>query len=116
MSEEDQKLSLKNLPKLKPLETHDKEGAATQVSNSSNEEECCKTPTSSDHKIPTTQSCPPTPRKKVQVFSHHRKRKKPDHQFHFFEATGREEVDSFFRSTSSEMFESHAVNKRCKSL
>ncbi|KAJ8750294.1 hypothetical protein K2173_014209 [Erythroxylum novogranatense] len=54
----------------------------------------CKTPTSSDHKIPTSESCPPTPKKKVQV--NLQKRKFPELQF--FETRNRDEVESFFRS------------------
>ncbi|KAH7561142.1 hypothetical protein ACOSP7_016266 [Xanthoceras sorbifolium] len=141
--EEDHKKLLQNLPKLKPpssseltdhIEEKDRSSEAThdQVSSSSHdhdheEADNCRTPTSIDNKIPTIQSCPPTPRKKkVQqvVFSHHVKRKKPDHhhhEFHFFEATGtgHEEVDSFFKSTTSSeisWLESHAVKKRCKSI
>ncbi|KAK4857375.1 hypothetical protein QYF36_027328 [Acer negundo] len=119
MSEEEDhnKLPIQNLTKLikPPSQTHIQE---SMNSNLDQEEYCCKTPTSSENKIPTIQSCPPTPRKKVlQVFSHDRKRKKPDLDHDFFEATGREEVESFFTSTSNSSEISWvAVKKRCKSL
>ncbi|EXC24896.1 hypothetical protein L484_011762 [Morus notabilis] len=70
----------------------------------------CKTPTSEDQKIPTTQSCPPTPRKPASDRVFLRKRKFSE--FHFFESTGREEVESFFRST----FKFSGLKKRCKSV
>ncbi|TXG73755.1 hypothetical protein EZV62_002334 [Acer yangbiense] len=104
MSEEEDnhnKLPIQNLPKLiKPSsQTHLQE---SMISNHDQEADSCKTPTSSENKIPTIQSCPPTPTKKVvQVFSHDRKRKKSDLDHDFFEATGREEVESFFTSTSN---------------
>lgn len=73
----------------------------------------CRTPTSSDHKIPSIQSCPPTPRKpnttSGRLFS--QKRKLSD--LHFFETTGREEVESFFRSN---LFQFPRVKKRCMSI
>ncbi|BFG34561.1 hypothetical protein CerSpe_208350 [Prunus speciosa] len=70
----------------------------------------CRTPTSRDHKIPTIQSCPTTPRKKGQAFVLKRKLA----VFDFFESTGREEVESFFRSC----FESPSprVKKRSTSI
>ncbi|KAJ0021713.1 cyclin-dependent protein kinase inhibitor SMR2-like [Pistacia vera] len=107
-----------NLPELKPPESsnQDDDKAAIEAS-----EDCedCKTPTSIEHKIPTIQSCPPTPRKKVQVSFYKRKRS----EVPFFEGSGREEVESFLRSLSSELsnkveLESHAVKKikRCWSF
>ncbi|XWS52953.1 hypothetical protein CRYUN_Cryun11dG0116000 [Craigia yunnanensis] len=76
------------------------------------EEEECKTPTSSDHKIPTIQSCPPTPKKKVRV--NFLKRKLSESQF--FETTRSEEVESFFRSNSEPFtVESRSVKRRCRS-
>ncbi|KAE8688711.1 hypothetical protein F3Y22_tig00110956pilonHSYRG00057 [Hibiscus syriacus] len=78
------------------------------------EKEECKTPTSSDHKIPTIQSCPPTPKKKVRPDSF-LKRKLSELQF--FETTRREEVESFFRS-NSEPFTfggSRGFKRRCRS-
>ncbi|KAL9416335.1 hypothetical protein AB3S75_039517 [Citrus x aurantiifolia] len=104
-----------NLPKLKPsskIQTEEEAGEEIQAASEDYTNEDCKTPTSSDHKIPKIQSCPTTPRKKVQVSFHKRKM----HEFLFFEATGREEVESFFRS-NSELFrvDSHAVKKRCSS-
>lgn len=105
-----------NLPKLKPsskIQTEEEAGEEIQAASEDYTNEDCKTPTSSDHKIPKIQSCPTTPRKKGQVSFHKRKM----HEVLFFEATGREEVESFFRS-NSELFrvDSHAVKKRCKSL
>ncbi|KAI6685228.1 hypothetical protein NL676_031141 [Syzygium grande] len=45
----------------------------------------CETPTSSEHKIPTVRSCPPTPRKQAQPVVPHKRK------LHFFETTGRDE-------------------------
>ncbi|TQE04008.1 hypothetical protein C1H46_010379 [Malus baccata] len=77
------------------------------------QEDLCRTPTSSDHKILTSQSCPATPRKLAQgnVFLHKRKLARLD----FFETTRREEVDSFFRSCFEESPSSRA-KKRCTSI
>lgn len=119
MSKDLNKFQQIDLPKLKPSsknrteEEEEEAGEETRAVSEDYTTEDCKTPTSSDHKIPTIQSCPTTPRKKVQVSFHKRKM----HELLFFEATGREEVESFFRS-NSELFRvgSHAVKKRCKSL
>ncbi|KAF2321726.1 hypothetical protein GH714_001910 [Hevea brasiliensis] len=60
--------------------------AADELVPSDQEE--CKTPTSSNHKIPTIRSCPPTPKKKVQkLFLNKRKLPEMD----FFEAANRDE-------------------------
>lgn len=67
------------------------------VEEGEEEKEECKTPSSSDHKIPTIQSCPPTPKKKVRASMVHKRKLS---ELHFFETTGREEVESFFRSNS----------------
>ncbi|KAM0996695.1 hypothetical protein ACFX14_006766 [Malus domestica] len=74
------------------------------------QKDLCRTPASYDHNIPTIQSCPATPRKQAHgnVFLHKRKLAR----FDFFETTGREEVDSFFRSC----FESPRVGKRYTSI
>lgn len=78
------------------------------------EEEECKTPTSSDHKIPTIRSCPPTPRKKVRAGNNSHKRKLSELQF--FETTRSEEVESFFRSNSEPFtVEFRSVKRRCRS-
>ncbi|KAL3752395.1 hypothetical protein ACJRO7_013103 [Eucalyptus globulus] len=72
----------------------------------------CGTPTSSEHKIPTVRSCPPTPRKQARpVLPHKRK-------LHFFEITGREEVESFFRSNdrSTSPSSSRSSKRRCTSI
>ncbi|PSR86538.1 Cyclin-dependent protein kinase [Actinidia chinensis var. chinensis] len=55
----------------------------------------CQTPTSKDHKIPTVQTCPPVRRKRGNSFP----RKRKLSEFDFFEITGREEIESFFRSS-----------------
>ncbi|KAF5744794.1 hypothetical protein HS088_TW07G00374 [Tripterygium wilfordii] len=72
------------------------------------QEEECKTPTSSDHKIPTSQSCPPTPRKKPHVFLHKRKIS----ELSFFEATRRDQIEVFFRSPSCDEVSSTSVKKK----
>lgn len=78
----------------------------------------CRTPTSRDHKIPRSQSCPPAPRKKKQVAYMH-KRKLSD--MDFFEFMGRDEVESFFRSshdlsTTTSTVTSFMVKKRNTSI
>ncbi|XVF69044.1 hypothetical protein PTKIN_Ptkin11bG0049700 [Pterospermum kingtungense] len=80
------------------------------------EQEECKTPCSSDHKIPTIESCPPTPRKKLRVINFH---KRKFSELQFFETTRSEEVESFFRS-NSESFTvvdecSRGIKRRCRS-
>ncbi|TQE13314.1 hypothetical protein C1H46_001121 [Malus baccata] len=82
----------------------------THVLPNDRQKDLCRTPASYDHNIPTIQSCPATPRKQAHgnVFLHKRKLARLD----FFETTGREEVDSFFRSC----FESPRVKKRCTSI
>ncbi|XVE59457.1 hypothetical protein DITRI_Ditri05aG0048100 [Diplodiscus trichospermus] len=93
-------------------EEEEEEGVASREDVEEEEEEC-KTPTSSDHKIPTIQSCPPTPKKKVRENFHKRKFS----ELQFFEATRSEEVESFFRS-NSESFnfdESRSIKRRCRS-
>ncbi|KAI4382291.1 hypothetical protein MLD38_008272 [Melastoma candidum] len=67
----------------------------------------CRTPTSDDHKIPEARSCPPTPRKRPAPWNSH-KRKATELQF--FESTGREEVESFFRRYYGQS------KKRCTSV
>ena len=74
----------------------------------------CRTP--EDQKIPTVQSCPPTPRKPGRLDDHQGLKfvqKRKFSQLHFFETTRGEEVELFFRSTLK--FPSHN-NKRCKSI
>ncbi|EOY33656.1 hypothetical protein QUC31_018842 [Theobroma cacao] len=87
-------------------------GEEEAVASRKDVEEVCKTPTSSDHKIPTIQSCPPTPKKKVGPNSH--KRKLSESQF--FETTRSEEVESFFRSNSEPVtVNSRSIKRRCRS-
>lgn len=107
MSDKDHISQQMNLPKLEQLI----EEGPKQVDN----EEGCRTPTSPGHRIPTTQSCPPTPRKQARLSVH--KRKWAD--LKFFENTrGKEELESFFQSSfDSPRVTSHgAVKRRCTSL
>lgn len=114
----DQKNLLQNndLPRLKPPEIRSSQDDGKAAIQESEECEECKTPTAIEHKIPNIQSCPPTPRKKVQSSSYKRKRS----EVPFFEDTGREEVECFFISSelSKVELESRAVKKtkRCRSL
>uniref|UniRef100_A0A7N2QXB7 Cyclin-dependent protein kinase inhibitor SMR2 n=1 Tax=Quercus lobata TaxID=97700 RepID=A0A7N2QXB7_QUELO len=102
----DHMISQKNLPKPPQLQV------PKQVDDD-DDEEGCRTPTSPDHKIPATQSCPPTPRKPARVSVH--KRKWTD--LKFFENTRREELESFFQSSfKSPRVTSHAVKRRCTSV
>ncbi|XP_043699789.1 cyclin-dependent protein kinase inhibitor SMR2-like [Telopea speciosissima] len=71
------------------------EEVETQQDNNNNEE--CRTPTSDEHKIPVMRSCPPAPKKQRRVISC--KRKLLD-ELRFFEIVGREEIESFFRSST----------------
>ncbi|XVF19826.1 hypothetical protein REPUB_Repub11eG0144000 [Reevesia pubescens] len=89
------------------------EGVGRRKDVEEEEEEACKTPSSSDHKIPTSQSCPPTPKKKVRVNSHKRKLS----ELQFFENTRSEEVESFFLSNSEPFttIESRSTKRRCRS-
>lgn len=118
MSKQDHIFDQRNLPKIQPILGDDKEDEQPlkllldeqQEADHDPREYCCRTPTSSDHKIPSIQSCPPTPRKpRGRLFSE--KRKLSD--LHFFETTGREEVESFFRS---KLFKFPRVKKRCTSI
>ncbi|KAG6761968.1 hypothetical protein POTOM_032447 [Populus tomentosa] len=78
----------KNLQKLQQSVSQGHEQEEGELENIQvDDQEECKTPTSGDHKIPAIQSCPPTPRKKMQVFEH--KRKLPE----FFETTNNDEVE-----------------------
>ncbi|GMI92230.1 hypothetical protein HRI_002892300 [Hibiscus trionum] len=78
-------------------EEEEEERGLEGVEEEAKETEECRTPTSSDQKIPSIQSCPPTPKKKV-LAKFVLKRKLSE--LHFFETTRREEVESFFRSNS----------------
>ncbi|KAK4790903.1 hypothetical protein SAY86_031316 [Trapa natans] len=66
----------------------------------------CRTPLSEDHRIPNVRSCPPTPQKKAPPATS-RKRK-----LRFFEAWGREEVESFFQSSFLEPWSKKKADKR----
>ncbi|KAL3518460.1 hypothetical protein ACH5RR_021049 [Cinchona calisaya] len=66
------------------------------------EEDECKTPLlSQEQRIPAPQSCPPAPKKRKRRGRVLRKRKLS--KLEFFENTGKEEVDSFFQSSSHEI-------------
>ncbi|KAF3455148.1 hypothetical protein FNV43_RR05596 [Rhamnella rubrinervis] len=118
MSNQDHIFDQQNLPKIQPILGDDKEDGQPlkllldeqREADHDHQEHCCRTPTSSDHKIPSIQSCPPTPRKpRGGLFS--QKRKLTD--LHFFETTGREEVESFFRSN---LLDFPRAKKRCRSI
>ncbi|KAK4762887.1 hypothetical protein SAY86_008655 [Trapa natans] len=68
-----------------------------------------RTPVSEHQKIPSARSCPPAPRKRRPPVTP-RKRK----LMQFFEATGREEVESFFELTMLNNKPDH--KRRCTSL
>jgi hypothetical protein len=106
-------INQRDLPKLlqSAPQGHEQGGGELGLQAVDDQEEC-RTPTSSDHKIPTIRSCPPTPRKKVQVFAH--KRKIPE----FFDTTNKDEVESFFRSSfevPSRVNQSRPMKRRCRS-
>ncbi|OIT39193.1 hypothetical protein A4A49_08100 [Nicotiana attenuata] len=73
-----------------------------------NTEELCRTPTSQKNKIPTVGRCPPPAPKKPRklLFC---KRKLYDH---FFEVSGNEELERFFRSYTRLTPSGMAVKKR----
>ncbi|OAY38921.1 hypothetical protein MANES_10G053200v8 [Manihot esculenta] len=63
-----------------------------------NGDECCRTPTSEEHKIPDILCCPPAPRKpRRRMILCKRKLLEFDE---FFEIVNRQEVESLFRSSS----------------
>ncbi|KAL6980276.1 hypothetical protein U1Q18_021919 [Sarracenia purpurea var. burkii] len=80
-------------------------------SESSGDDEC-QTPTSAEHKIPATLSCPPAPKKPRQL-SGSCKRKMCE--IKFFEIVEREEIESFFRSSSglNDVNSTGVVKRRC---
>ncbi|KAM4094406.1 hypothetical protein ACB094_06G193000 [Castanea mollissima] len=89
------------------VETQDIKKINVEEEDNKEEEDCCRTPTSKEHRIPKILDCPPAPRKPKRAPTC--KRKLSDLQF--FEIVNREEVDSFFKSS----FEQLAVitsNKR----
>ncbi|KAK8641381.1 hypothetical protein V6N13_010789 [Hibiscus sabdariffa] len=96
------------------VEEEEERGLAPReaVEEEEEEEEECKTPTWSDQKIPSTRSCPPTPKKKARAkFALKRKLS----ELHFFETTRREEVESFFRSNWDWEASRHFKRRRCRS-
>lgn len=70
-------------------------------------DEGCRTPTSELHKIPATISCPRTPRKRTRLTLENRK-------LRFFEDSGRDEVDLFFRTSFDDL--AKAPKRRCLSV
>ncbi|KAF9674939.1 hypothetical protein SADUNF_Sadunf10G0179800 [Salix dunnii] len=72
----------------------DDKKAIIQQENSETDD--CQTPKSEEHRIPAVLSCPPAPRKAKRIVSCKRKLREID----FFEIVNREEVDSFFQSSS----------------
>ncbi|CAL1386948.1 unnamed protein product [Linum trigynum] len=66
------------------------------VNSISSSEEECRTPKSSEFKIPAVPSCPPAPRKPKRKAIPCKRKLEPE--LDFFDAVNREEVESFFRS------------------
>ncbi|RQO85153.1 hypothetical protein POPTR_001G212300v4 [Populus trichocarpa] len=109
------------------------------------QEECRTVPASSDHKIPTIQSCPPTPPSIDQAVDDQEECRTPtssDHKIptirscpptprkkvqvfahkrkipEFFDTTNKDEVESFFRSSfevPSRVNQSRPMKRRCRS-
>ncbi|XP_044460471.1 cyclin-dependent protein kinase inhibitor SMR1 [Mangifera indica] len=70
--------------------------ATEEKDNAFNCDEECRTPTSEQHKIPSTISCPPAPRKpKTRYVSCKRKLV----ELEFFEIRNREEVETFLKAS-----------------
>ena len=89
------------------VETQNKNINVEEDYNKDEEEECCRTPTSKEHRIPKILDCPPAPRKPKRAPTCKRKLS----ELQFFEIVNREEVDSFFRS-SFEQLDVITSNKR----
>ncbi|PIA43557.1 hypothetical protein AQUCO_01900151v1 [Aquilegia coerulea] len=58
------------------------------------DEDECRTPTSSEYKIPLIETCPPAPRKRRKLMLCKRKLWS---EMQFFETDGQDKIDSFFR-------------------
>lgn len=71
--------------------------------------ECCRTPTSKEHRIPKILDCPPAPRKPKMVPSCKRKLS----ELQFFEIVNRDEVDSFFRSSFEQLAVITSAKRNC---
>ncbi|KAG6619183.1 hypothetical protein I3842_Q105400 [Carya illinoinensis] len=87
-------ISEQSIPKV--LELKQLEASQQEDRDELDDQESCRTPNSQDHQIPTIQSCPPTPRKQPRAFVQKRKW----NELHFFETTSRDELESFFRTSS----------------
>ncbi|PKI64561.1 hypothetical protein CRG98_014993 [Punica granatum] len=115
-----------NLSQPKPSETEEPKGAADKLlldgetsdwSTLTRDHRDCQTPSSIDHRIPTSQSCPATPRKTVQ-----RKRKRSESsEPQFFETTRGEEVQvnrvsvSTFEGLATSLMRIAGINIRRRS-
>ncbi|KAG5237817.1 cyclin-dependent protein kinase inhibitor SMR [Salix suchowensis] len=66
------------------------------IQRENSETDDCQTPKSEEHRIPAVLSCPPAPRKAKRIVSCKRRLREID----FFETVNRDEVDSFFQSSS----------------
>lgn len=107
----------------KPLETEEQKGlihgpqplAGEVTAGSSLDEDGreCQTPSSSDHRIPTSWGCPAAPHKTVQ-----RKRKRSGSVPLFFETTRGDEVELFFQSNLelSRVIRARDRKRRCASI
>ncbi|XP_041002540.1 cyclin-dependent protein kinase inhibitor SMR1-like [Juglans microcarpa x Juglans regia] len=72
--------------------------------------ECCRTPTSKEHRIPEILDCPPAPRKPRRVPACKRKLS----ELKFFEIVNPEEVDAFFRSSFENVSAITSVKRRSR--
>ncbi|GMI88974.1 hypothetical protein HRI_002566700 [Hibiscus trionum] len=79
-------------------EDEDEIAASRKDEDDDKEVDECKTPNSSDDKIPEITSCPGAPKKKAMMRLNSHKRKLSE--LYFFETTRSEEVDTLFRSNS----------------
>ncbi|KAF5199880.1 cyclin-dependent protein kinase inhibitor SMR1-like [Thalictrum thalictroides] len=62
-----------------------------------NEDEECRTPTSSEYKIPVIETCPPAPRKQPRKVMLCKRKLWSEMQFFETSIVGRDEIDSFFK-------------------
>ncbi|KAG2729706.1 hypothetical protein I3760_01G262100 [Carya illinoinensis] len=83
-------------------------GVVVEPKKEEEDDECCRTPTSKEHRIPEILDCPPAPRKPRRVTSCKRKLS----ELKFFEIVNPEEVDAFFRSSFENVSAIRSVKKR----
>ncbi|KAK9070265.1 hypothetical protein SSX86_010665 [Deinandra increscens subsp. villosa] len=111
---------LRDLPAIRLTSSKIKLPASPTRSNSASDESCtveseeleveeCKTPKSSEHKIPEITTCPPAP-KKQRTSSPSCKRRISE--FEFFEIVARDEIESFFKSSYGLINQNSVTNKR----